>query len=179
MLLGLAYLLLAIRERRSCWIFGGLASLLFLAVFWRAGLPMQALLQLYYAAIAVHGWLHWGRDGSDRRAVVQRRSPRFHAATLLALLVLSMVTVAARGLWNDTQVWLDAISSWGGVIATWMIARKILEAWLYWIVIDALTVALYIDTGLLPSSALYALYTLLAFTGWRQWLGSYRQQTLI
>ena len=180
-LLGLAYLVLAIRERRSCWIFGGLASLLFLGIFWRAGLPMQALLQLYYAAIAVHGWLHWGKGsgqaGSEPQAPVQRCNPGYHLAVLAALAALSLVTIGLRETWGDTQAWLDTVSSWGGVLATWMLARKILEAWLYWIAIDALTVILYIDAGLLPSSALYMLYTVLAFLGWRQWLNSYRQQT--
>lgn len=176
--LGLAYLLLAIREQRSCWLFGGAASLLFLAVFWRAGLPMQALLQIYYALIAVHGWLHWGRDSSVARAAVQRSRPRFHIGAVLVLLALGIATTGVRGLWMDAQAWMDALSSWGGVLATWMVARKILEAWLYWIVIDALTTVLYIDAGLLPSSSLYALYTVLALIGWRQWRASYRQQTL-
>jgi nicotinamide mononucleotide transporter len=176
--LGLAYLLLAIREQRSCWIFGAAASLLFLAVFWRAGLPMQALLQVYYVLIAVHGWLHWGKDNSASQTPVKRSRPRVHLVSILALLTLSVATIAARDLWTDSQAWMDALSSWGGVLATWMVARKILEAWLYWIVIDTLTVVLYIDAGLLPSSALYALYTVLALIGWRQWRASYHQQTL-
>lgn len=175
-ILGLVYLLLAIRQRRSCWVYGGLASLLFLAVFWHAGLPMQALLQLYYAAIAVHGWLYWGREDAGKRTPVRRERPRFHVAAVLALTVLATATVGFRGLWDDPQAWLDATSSWGGVIATWMLARKILDAWIYWILIDALTVILYIEAGLLPSSALYMLYTVLAISGWRQWLDSFRRQ---
>ncbi|MEM6774728.1 MAG: nicotinamide mononucleotide transporter, partial [Pseudomonadota bacterium] len=58
--LGLLYLVLAIREQRSGWVAGGLASLLFLLLFWRASLPMQALLQVYYVLVSIHGFLHWG-----------------------------------------------------------------------------------------------------------------------
>jgi nicotinamide mononucleotide transporter len=176
-LLGLGYLILAIRERRSCWLAGGFASLIFLWIFWQAKLPMQALLQLFYIAMAVHGWWHWGQDRGANRTRISRTDVREHAGFISLLAFLSFATLFFRHAYSDAQAILDTVSSWAGVLATWMVARKKLEAWLYWIVIDAATVGLYIDAGLLASSALYALYTVLAFVGWKQWWSSYRQQS--
>lgn len=174
--LGLAYLLLAIAERRSCWLAGGAASLLFLAVFWRAGLPMQALLQVYYVAIAAHGWSYWGRSDSAAAAPVRRSRRLDHVAALGLCLALAAATQALRGGFADGSGWLDSLTSFGGVVATWMVARKHLEAWLYWIVIDLATAVLYLDTGLLASAGLYVLYSALAWLGWRQWRKHYRRQ---
>ena len=172
--LGLAYLLLAIRERRSCWVVGALASLLFAAVFWRAGLPMQAVLQGYYVAVAVHGWYHWG---SDRHAAtrVHYLRRRDHAVLLSLWCLAVLATQALRQDGASPAGWLDSLTSWGGVLATWLVARKAVEAWLYWVVIDAATVILYLDADLLPSAGLFMLYTALAVTGWREWRKHYRQ----
>ena len=172
--LGLAYLLLAIRERRSCWVAGALASLLFGAVFWRAGLPLQAVLQGYYVAVAVHGWYHWG---SDRHAAVRVHYLKLRDHAVL-LLLWSLAVLASQALRQDGAAlagWLDSLTSWGGVLATWLVARKAVEAWIYWIVIDAATVVLYLDADLLPSAGLFTLYTALAVAGWREWRKHYRQ----
>ena len=138
--LGLAYVVLAIREQRLCWIAGGAASLLFIAVFWRAGLSMQALLQVYYIAVAVHAWHHWGRAGDVGAARLQRVAPALQALALALLIGLATASQAARGGLADTVGWLDSLTSWGGVLATWMVARKVLEAWLWWVGIIAATV---------------------------------------
>lgn len=174
--LGLLYLLLAIREQRSCWVAGGASSLLFLVVFWNAGLPMQALLQIYYVAVAIHGWIHWTTaDGAPLQ--VQRATGRVHLTGLSLLVVLTVAAVLIQNASGSLLAWLDSGTSWGGVIATWLVARKVLEAWLYWIAIDAITVVLYFQSGLLASSALYLLYTLLAFIAWRTWQQSFHSAT--
>lgn len=173
--LGLIYLLLAIREQRSCWVAGAAASALFLGVFWRAGLPMQSLLQVYYIAVAVHGWIHWSAesDSGSAPAAVHRAPLRMQLISVTLLLALATGSVLFQDAASSLQGWLDSGTSWGGVIATWLVARKVLDAWLYWIVIDAVTAALYFQTGLLASSALYILYAVLAFIAWRTWQQSY------
>jgi len=176
-LLGLAYVVLAIRELRACWIAGALASLIFLFVFWEAGLVMQAGLQVYYVAIAVHAWLRWGRADDAATLTLSPMTGRAHAALIGLTLLACGATVVARDALADAAVWLDSATSWAGVAATWLVARKKLEAWLYWIVIDLATVALYIHAGLLASSALYALYTALAWIGFREWRKHYQIQS--
>lgn len=172
-LLGLVYVLLAIRENRLCWLAGGGASLAFLKVFWDAGLPMQALLQVYYVGVAVHGWLHWGRPDTDAEAVVVRLAGRGRTLCLGLLLFATLATIALQPSAMSVSAVLDAGTSWGGVLATWLVARKILEAWLWWVAIDLATIALYLQADLLASSALYALYTGLAYLGWREWRRHY------
>ncbi|WOJ94923.1 nicotinamide riboside transporter PnuC [Congregibacter variabilis] len=174
--LGLAYLVLAIREKRSCWIAGALASIIFGWIFWQAGLPMQALLQAFYLAMAALGWWQWGKDGSRDASFVTQVDWRYHSIVIISLLALSGLTLIARNSPTDIQSIVDTTSSWGGVLATWMVARKKLEAWVYWIGIDAVTAGLYLDAGLLASSALYLVYTVLAFIAWKQWHNSLRLQ---
>ncbi|MEM6543958.1 MAG: nicotinamide riboside transporter PnuC [Pseudomonadota bacterium] len=165
--LGLLYLLLAIREKRSCWLAGGLASALFLFVFWRAGLAAQAVLQIYYVGVAVHGWFYWGSSADSRP--VRHLQTSGHVAVVTSCIALSAVTVYFRGDFSSMTIWLDSTTSWSGVIATWLVARKYLSAWTYWIVIDLVTAALYLQNGLLATSGLYLVYAVLAGVAWRQW----------
>lgn len=175
--LGLVYLALAIRENRLCWVAGAASSLLFLLVFWQASLVMQSLLQIYYVGIAAHAWVHWGQPNASDAEPVTRISWRVHLMALVLLAALTGATLALRQSLSNAPAILDALTSWGGVIATWFVARKKLEAWLYWIAIDAATVVLYVQADLLASAALYALFTVLAVAGWREWQKSYREQS--
>lgn len=172
--LGLLYLILIIRERREGWVAGALASAIFLFVFWDAQLPGQALLQIYYVAIAVRGWIHWGGD-SDLSVTRLRTSQ--HVIAVVLLVAASLLTILLRDSSTDLTAAADALTSWGGVIATLMVAQKKVEAWVWWIVIDAATVALYISAGLMASSALYLIYTGLAITGLWQWYRSFQQSS--
>lgn len=167
--LGLAYLLLAMRERREAWIAGGIASGLFLWVFARSGLPMQSALQLYYIGVAVHAWRTWGRvddSASDGIRYSDRRSQLFLPVACVAV---SAAIVFVRGLGEDSQAWLDTLTSCGSLVATWLVAQKRLEAWLYWVFIDAATTVLYFRAGLHSSALLYVLYTGLALVAWITW----------
>jgi nicotinamide mononucleotide transporter len=176
-LLGLAYLLLAVREQRLCWLAGGLSSLLFAWLFQRAALPAQALLQAYYVAVAVHGWWHWGRDSGATTALsVRRWRPGIHLLVLGAVGVATLCTLAALGDYGMRAL-LDTALAWGSVVATWMVARKILENWLYWIVIDSIACLLYLDSSLPATAGLYALYALIAVFGWRRWRAHFRQES--
>ena len=170
MALGLAYVVLAVLQRRLCWLAGGTSAALFLWIFWYAQLPTQALLQLYYVAVAVHGWWHWGHaDGQRRPLPVQRWRGSAHLAALAAIVLLTVATLLLRGAPAGLTPVLDAGTAWGSAVATWMVARKVLENWLYWIAIDSAAVVMYLYSGLLATAGLYALYTLIAIAGWIQW----------
>jgi nicotinamide mononucleotide transporter len=167
--LGLAYLLLAIRQQRAAWIAGAAASLIFVFLFREAGLTMQALLQLFYIAVAVHGFYHWGAAGDPEAPRPHRAPLTHHALWIVACVLLAAFTTLLQTGSSDIRTWLDGLSSWGGVLATLLVARKVLESWLYWIVIDLLTTALYLLASLYATAALYAVYTILAYIGYREW----------
>ena len=153
---GLAYILLAIREHRACWIAGGVSTCIYAFVFLEAGLPMQAGLQLVYVAMAVWGYLAWGRD-AKAGAPVRRWPPGRH---LLALAGVALATAPVA----------DSLGTWASLLATWLLARRVIDTWLWWIVIDAGLAALFLQQGLVPTAALYLGFALLAVAGWRSWL---------
>lgn len=166
---GFAYIVLAIRQHRACWIAGGISTALFIAVFIDAGLPLQAALQVVYVAMSVYGWIAW-RPGSD--VAIRPRAwpwPRH-------LLALAAVGAAAVGsaphlasLPGFDAPLADALGAFASLVATGLLARRIIDTWYWWIVIDAGLAMLYFSQGLHFTAALYLAYSVLAIAGWRAW----------
>jgi nicotinamide mononucleotide transporter len=169
---GVAYILLAIRGSRACWIAGGISTAIYAAVFQGAGLPMQAALQVVYVVLSAYGWHAWRRDAGASAPV--RSWPL--ARHFLALLAVGLATavsapLAARFALSAAPV-ADSLGTWASVFATWLLARRVIDNWLWWIAIDAGLAALFAAQGLAMTAALYLAYALLAVAGWRSWRGS-------
>ncbi|MBL8200255.1 MAG: nicotinamide mononucleotide transporter [Chromatiales bacterium] len=173
--LAIEYLVLAIRENRWCWPAGIASALLYGGVFHGAGLYMQAWLQLFYVAMGAYGWWAWrpGTDG-DATLAIQRRPLRWHGAALAAIVLISLASGGLLERYTAAESpYLDSFVTWSAVLTTWMVARKLLENWLYWFVIDAVTLGLALERGLYPTAALFALYLVLVVQGWRRWLAAW------
>jgi nicotinamide mononucleotide transporter len=165
---GVLYILLAIRERRACWIAGGISTALYAWVFFDAGLPLQAALQVVYVAMSAYGWVAWKGDSI---AAAPRSWPiTHHLAAIAGIGVATAVSapLAARYAIAVAPV-ADSVGTWASLVATWLLARRIVDNWLWWIVIDGGLAALFASQGLEITAALYLAYALLAVAGWRSW----------
>ena len=166
--LALAYLVLAIREHAGCWPAGIASTAIYLALFFRARLYAEAALQVFYIAISVYGWLRWARPA--RQPPVVRWSLARHARALALIVALAAANGAALATFTPAALpYLDALVAWASVVTTWMVARKVLENWLYWFVIDAVSIGIYASRGLWLTAALFVLYLVLIVRGYARW----------
>lgn len=170
---GMIYLYFSIRQNIWLWPWGIVTSLFYVYVFFQSKFYADMSLQFYYFGMSIYGWYFWKR-GSNARAgkvlPVLRASVKDWLVFLLATAVLTVA--AGYGLENYTDSPLpywDAFTTAGSVVATWMLARKYLENWLFWIVVDAVSLGTYIYKELYPTVVLFFIYTVLAFIGYRQW----------
>jgi nicotinamide mononucleotide transporter len=174
--LGLAYSVLAIRRSRWCWVTGGLSSAILIYLSLAARLPMQAALQVYYVVISVYGWSRWTREQESQGTLAVTRWPlRFHVAACVGVLLVSALT--AKWLATQTQAawpFLDSLTTWGSLYATWLTARVKLENWLYWLVIDSILAVLFGAQGLYFVALLSVVYLGFSAVGFARWLKTYR-----
>ena len=174
-ILGLVYVALAIRENRACWVAALLSTLAYLWVFYQAGLYMQAFLQVYYVMIALYGWRAWTTH-PEKPALLVSRSPWMHHC--FGLLFLAIAT-ALTAHWLTTQTasaapMLDSLTTWASVYATWLMARKKIDNWPWWLVVDSLILLLCWQQALYASVVLYSGYLVLVLIGWRSWVAELR-----
>jgi nicotinamide mononucleotide transporter len=177
--LALAYLLLAVRQNPLCWLAAGVSTAIYTALFWQVQLVMQSALNAYYLAMAVYGWWLWRRGGEEHTPLpINRWSWSRHALALLVVLVLTALSGSLLG-WHSDAAWpyLDSLITWGAVITTFMVARKVLENWAWWMLINSLAVFLFLERGLVLTAVLHGAYLLISIFGWRRWWLDYRRQS--
>ena len=171
----MAYLLLAVRENVWCWLFAFISTAIYTVLFWDVSLLMESALNVYYMLMAVYGWYQWTRGGTNGDELphalsVRSMSGAQHALTITAIVVLSLVSGYLLGE-HSTAVWpyVDSFTTWASVITTYLVARKYLQNWLYWIVIDTVSIPLYIDRGLNLTALLFVAYVIIAVVGYFKW----------
>ena len=176
--LGIGYLLLAMRESSLCWYCAFLSTALYVWIFGDVSLYMESALNVYYMAMAIYGWLQWQRGGADKSGVnIIRWTARQH---ILGVAIILAASVTSGYLLSSNTAaklpYLDSFTTWGSVFTTIMVARKVLENWLYWIVINSVSIYLYIDRGLDQTAAMFFLYLVLATIGFLTWKKAYDTQ---
>jgi nicotinamide mononucleotide transporter len=175
--LAITYLLLAVRQRIECWYAAFISTAIFLWVFWQVDLYMESGLQIYYLAMAVYGWWQWRTpaEGSGRSLPVSTWNWTAHLAALSFIAIATLASGTALADTDQRLPFLDSFTTWGAIVTTFMVARKILENWIYWLVIDAASIYLYLDRELYFTALLFAAYIVIIFFGFTAWLKDYTQ----
>jgi nicotinamide mononucleotide transporter len=179
--LAFGYLLLAIAQNAWCWVCAIASGALYLVLFLRAGLVMQAALQVFYIGMSVYGWREWRGTQSHAPVAIQSWRAGTHVLAIAAVALVTAINgVVIAGNAGPSMVpYADAAVAWASVLATWMVARKVLENWLYWVVVDLAAAALYWSQGLYATAALFVVYAALAVRGYQQWSRDARSATAI
>jgi nicotinamide mononucleotide transporter len=172
----IAYLYFSIRQKILLWPMGMVSAMLYMVVFYQSKFYADMGLNGYYIIVSVYGWIHWSRKGE-----VKGRAPVISRINRKMLLILGFLTLIAFGAigwlldhYTDSPVpYWDALTTAASFTATWMLARKILEHWIVWIVVDAISMGLYLYRGLYPTLILFGVYTTMAVIGYLEWKKSY------
>jgi nicotinamide mononucleotide transporter len=177
-LLAIAYLLLAIRQNIWCWFCAAISTAVYVYLFLNAKLYMESLLNIFYFVMALYGWYVWyyGRAGNTELPVsVWARSVHGSAVAVIAAASLTSGFLLER--FTDAAFpYIDSMTTWTAIWATFLVARKVLENWWYWLVIDTVSVFIYWARDLQLTSLLFIIYVVLVPVGILNWTRSYREQ---
>jgi nicotinamide mononucleotide transporter len=171
-LLGVAMIVCNVRVNPMGWPLAALSALMYCLVFWEARLYGDAWLQLLFAAMALWGWQQWlmGRQSDGGKLAVRHLSARGRLYALLAMVVLWPLTGLALHYGTDTDVpWWDAFITAASLVGQWLLARKYVENWPVWVIVNVVAITLFAYKGLGLTVALYAVFLGMAFAGWRAW----------
>lgn len=175
----LIYVVLAARESIWCWPAGLIGVILLFFIYIDARLYSDATLQVFYAMMSVYGWWSWRHRNSSQELVITTLRWRAHLWILCA---------GFAGTWLFGLFWkqfgaalpfADAFTTSFSILATFLVARKILENWWYWVIIDAVAVIVYWIRDIPLIALLFLIYVVLAIYGWRVWSHKYRMAKAI
>ncbi|WP_419812450.1 nicotinamide riboside transporter PnuC [Bacterioplanoides sp.] len=176
---GIAYLLLAIKQNPLCWYAGFINTGILAWLFWDASLVMESALNIYYLLIAIYGWWAWrhGNAEATQELAIQRWQLPQHLIAAVAIVGLTLLSGSLLAANTDAAVpFFDSFTTWGAVITTWMVTRKVLENWLYWQLFNSCAIYLYWQAELYLIAVQMAIYLGLAIVGWFKWKKDYEHQ---
>lgn len=166
----LLYVILITYKVLAAWIFAALSSVLYIYLCYSNRLYLESILQVFYFGMAIYGWFMWTSDDDTKDVTVIQWPLKYHLYNILisgALMLLFGYIFDQYS--NQANPYLDAFTTIFSLMATFMVAKKVLENWIYWIIIDAFSVYLFASRGLYMTSVLFILYTLIAIFGYFSW----------
>jgi nicotinamide mononucleotide transporter len=174
----IAYLLLAIRQNIWCWLGAAISTVIYVYLFFDARLYMESALNLFYVAMAIYGWSVWyfGRSG-DEELPVSVWGRNVHAIALASIVVASILSGYLLARYSDAAYpYIDSMTTWAAIWATFLVARKVLENWWYWLVIDAASIVIYWSRDLQLTALLFVAYVVMIPFGLIAWRRTWREQ---
>lgn len=169
-ILSAAYLLLAIRENSWCWPAAFVSTFIYTVMYWNGALLMESLLNFYYMFMAVVGWWMWRSGRQDKSLPIVSWSLLRHTVIILSTLAVALAIGYVMDNYTHAELaYLDSLTTCFAVVTTYLVARKVLENWLYWVVIDAASMYLYYLKGYYPTLVLFGFYTVMVCWGYVRW----------
>lgn len=177
--LSLVYVFLMMRQNIWCWLFGILGSLLSIAIFIDAKLYSESILYAFYVAVGIYGWVKWYTK--DHRGIpIKKWGIINHLATIVA----GGLGALGLGYFFSTQSdaespFYDAFTTSFSFVASFLEAHKILSGWIYWIILNLMTIYLYASKEIYFYAAYSGLLTILSVIGFVRWQSDYKQQVSV
>jgi len=179
---GLIYIYFSIKENILLWPVGIISSIIYIYVFFVSKFYADMSLQFYYLFISVYGWYLWTKrktnnnnnnnnNNNENENIYIRKAPikiYIYLAIITSLLFIGIGLLLDKATDSPLPYW-DSLTTSLSIIATWMLAKKYIDQWIIWIIVDLISTILYIYKNLYPTAILFTVFTTMAFVGYIQW----------
>ena len=177
MVFGIAYIILIAKESLWGWVFGFFSTLIYTILFWEGALVSSSFLNFYYMIMAFYGFYSWNKGSQEERLKISTRPLSYHLTSIIIGIVLTLSVAYLSSTYTDAKfAYIDSFIMVFSIISTWMVTQKVLENWLYWIVIDSVAIVLYWNNGYIATVILFTLYIILGIFGYFKWKKEFKLQ---
>lgn len=172
-ILGLIGIFLQIKQNPWYWLTSIIMVILYMFVFFQSKFYADMSFQFYYLIVSIYGWYYWIKHKNVKDSSEIQTTNLNLKGWLISIFSSAIFFILIYLILNhltDSDVAMgDALTTSLSIVATWLLARKILENWIFWIIVDFISTALYIYKGLYPTAILFSVLTILAVYGYFKW----------
>lgn len=168
---GIAGVWLSIKEKALAWPSFILCYICYVYISYDFGLPALMGMNVLFIGISFYGWAKWRQSGSSEAKVHISITPRSHWPLVVAFICASTIGLGWLLMLSGgaSQPYADAFAASCALTAQWMLSRKHIETWIFWLISDVTYVILFALGGLWPTVVLFTIFTGLAIKGWCDW----------
>lgn len=172
----LLYVILISYKHISAWIFAIISSALYIYICFQGQLYLESILNGFFLLMGIYGWFLWAskKTGESDKIIKWRKKAHFLNIGLSLLFVI-LIGFIFDTYTDQANPYTDSFTSIFSLVATFMVTKKVLENWIYWIIIDAVSVYLFASRELYMTSILFILYTGIAIFGYFKWKKQFNQ----
>ena len=172
-IVGIIYLWLEYKASIYLWAASIVMPAIYIFVYYDAGLYADFGINIYYLGATIYGWLVWKYGGPTKEQEelpITHMPAKNYIKAVIAFAIAFIVIAKVLIYYTDSNVpWCDAFTTALSIIGMWMLARKYVEQWWVWMIVDVACVGLYTYKELYFTATLYALYAIVAIFGWMNW----------
>jgi nicotinamide mononucleotide transporter len=170
-LFSILYVILVARENIWCWAAAMVSVSLYIFICYEAKLYAETGLQVFYLIMAITGYVFWKESSNKQQVNIKELSIGNHALILFVGILFTLILGYVLTIYTQAKLpLLDSFTTVFSIIATFMVIKKILENWFYFIAIDLISIYLYNSRDLQQTAMLFMLYTIIAFIGYYNWI---------
>ena len=167
--LSLTFLYLLIKENKWCWPFGVVSSILFIYLFYQTKLYAEAILYIYYVLIGIYGWFVWTDSKKDELRVTTWSWIKHLPILAIGGLLSFGLGYFFKNYTDGQRTYVDATNTIFAFIASYMEVHKIFSSWVFWIIVNGITIWLYWDSNLKVASGMMVVYFIVSIYGFFDW----------
>lgn len=176
-IIGLVYLWLEYHASIYLWVASIVMPAVYIFIFHDAGLYADMGINIYYVLASIYGFVCWKWTISRKNENKTSEKLKISHTPISRITPLSIISVALTFVlayilitFTDSNVpWWDSVTTSLSIVAMWLMARKYIEQWWVWIVVDVISAGLYLYKELYFTAGLYALYAVIAYFGYKKW----------
>ncbi|KAA6344323.1 Nicotinamide riboside transporter PnuC [termite gut metagenome] len=170
-LIGLLYLWLEYKASIYLWAAGILMPAIYIFVYYEAGLYADTGINVYYLLAALYGWALWKRGNGKTEGLPITHTPVrvLFPVSLVFMVSFSFIAWLLINYTDSNVPWTDSLITALSIVGMWMLAKKYVEQWLVWMVVDVVCCGLYVYKDLYFTSGLYGFYAVISVFGYFKW----------
>lgn len=170
-LLGLISVWLVTKQNNWCWPTGIVMVLIYMFIFYQNKLYSDMLLQVFFAVMQIYGWYTWSNNSvNTTKLQVSWLTFKEQLLWMAGTIVLSIIIgFSMEHFTNADMPYIDAATAAMSITAQWLMTRKKIENWVYWIIADLIYIAMYLAKALYFTTVLYLVFLILAYKGFIAW----------
>ena len=174
----LLYLFLAAKEDVKCWYAAIISASLYFYIMLNANLIMEAYLQIFYIGMAIFGFFQWRKLYANNKPIkIKSWQLKTHVYVIATIIIISLLSgILLSKYTNAALPFLDAMTTFGALITTYMVAKKVLENWIYWFVIDSISIYIFVSRELFLTAGLFLVYLIIIIFGYISWKKTLQEQ---
>lgn len=166
----LIYVVFAAQAKKLCFAFGLISSAIYVYLATELQFYFDSAINLFYVLMSFYGWFAWSKQKNLKQSSIQSISKKMlYILLIVGLIVTILLAFSADRFSSASLPYLDAFTTVFAIIATWMVIKKYIENWLIWIVVDLIAMGMYFYKGLILTSFLFGIYTVIASFGYFKW----------